>query len=278
MSQIRLLSMDFDGTLVRDWATPPYPEMLVRTLNQLRRNGVLIAINTGRTIRHGGRRSGIYGISRAARFCVDHRKGSFPVDRVDMGRLWRMEFTVPGRARCALRENRETAPGDRRVCGYQDGCPALFTRRGDLRSGLHNQSGDGRDLPVHRSSSLGFPDFAYQRNSIYLRFCHIAYHKGTALAELQRLTEISRDDTFAAGDNFNDLPMLNLSFARFLACPSNAIDDVKEAVRSQGGFVATQDSGLGVHEALRYFFPSLLSWMPERILIVEDELSISCSA
>jgi hydroxymethylpyrimidine pyrophosphatase-like HAD family hydrolase len=78
------------------------------------------------------------------------------------------------------------------------------------------------------------------------------------LAELQRLTDISSDETFAAGDNFNDLPMLNLAFARFLACPSNAIEDVKETVRNQGGFVAGQDSGLGVDEALRYFFPSLL--------------------
>src|SRR5438132_6690283 len=51
MSQIRLLSMDFDGTLVRDWAPPPYPEKLVQSLNQLRRAGVLIAVNTGRTIR-----------------------------------------------------------------------------------------------------------------------------------------------------------------------------------------------------------------------------------
>jgi hypothetical protein len=29
-------------------------------------------------------------------------------------------------------------------------------------------------------------------------------------------------------------------------------------VRNQGGFVAAQDSGFGVNEALRYFFPSLL--------------------
>src|SRR5580700_6497039 len=51
MSQIRLLSVDFDGTLVRNWAPPPFPEELVEMLNQLRRHGVLLAINTGRTIR-----------------------------------------------------------------------------------------------------------------------------------------------------------------------------------------------------------------------------------
>ena len=104
---------------------------------------------------------------------------------------------------------------------------------------------------------FGFPDFAYQRNSVYLRFCHSAYHKGAALAELQRLTDISKEETFAAGDNLNDLPMLNLAFARFLACPSNALEDVKATVRNQGGFVASQDSGFGMCEALRHFFPKL---------------------
>jgi hydroxymethylpyrimidine pyrophosphatase-like HAD family hydrolase len=102
-----------------------------------------------------------------------------------------------------------------------------------------------------------FPDFGYQRNSIYLRFCHSAYDKGVALGELQRLTGISSEETFAAGDNFNDLPMLNLAFARFLACPSNALEDVKAAVRKQGGFVASEDSGFGICEALRHFFPNL---------------------
>jgi hydroxymethylpyrimidine pyrophosphatase-like HAD family hydrolase len=102
-----------------------------------------------------------------------------------------------------------------------------------------------------------FPGFAYQRNSVYLRFCHSAYHKGAALAELQRLTGISTEETFAAGDNFNDLPMLNLAFARFLACPSNALEDVKATVRKQGGYVASEDSGFGMCEALRHFFPEL---------------------
>src|SRR5208282_4028839 len=50
MSQLRLLSMDFDGTLIRSWALPPFPKKLVRILNRLRRQGVLIAFNTGRNI------------------------------------------------------------------------------------------------------------------------------------------------------------------------------------------------------------------------------------
>ena len=44
------------------------------------------------------------------------------------------------------------------------------------------------------------PEFNYQRNTIYLRFCHADYHKGAALAELSRLINIPREEIFAAGD------------------------------------------------------------------------------
>jgi hypothetical protein len=37
------------------------------------------------------------------------------------------------------------------------------------------------------------------------------------------------------------------------ACPANAIDEVKDAVRSAGGFVAESCCGAGVYEALSYF-------------------------
>ena len=97
------------------------------------------------------------------------------------------------------------------------------------------------------------PKFHYQRNTVYLRFCHTDYHKGAALKELSRLTEIPRDLIFAAGDHHNDLPMLDGRYARFPACPANAIAEVKEAVRRAGGWVAEKEFGAGVHEALQHF-------------------------
>nr|MBA3273492.1 HAD hydrolase family protein [Chthoniobacterales bacterium] len=97
------------------------------------------------------------------------------------------------------------------------------------------------------------PKFHYQRNTVYLRFCHADYHKGAALAELARLTEIRREQTFAAGDHFNDLSMLDGRYAEFPACPGNAIPDVKQAVRNAGGYVAEGCCGAGVYEALLYF-------------------------
>ena len=97
------------------------------------------------------------------------------------------------------------------------------------------------------------PKFHYQRNTVYLRFCHADYHKGAALAELSRLTKIPRANIFAAGDHHNDLSMLDGRYAALPACPANAIPEVKEAVRRAGGWVAEQEFGAGVHEALRHF-------------------------
>jgi hypothetical protein len=97
------------------------------------------------------------------------------------------------------------------------------------------------------------PKFNYQRNTVYLRFCHADYHKGTALAELARLIEIPREEIFAAGDHHNDISMLDGRYAKFAACPANAIDAVKATVRQTGGYVAEKECGAGVYEALRYF-------------------------
>ena len=97
------------------------------------------------------------------------------------------------------------------------------------------------------------PKFHYQRNTVYLRFCHADYHKGAALAELARLIDIPRENIFAAGDHHNDISMLDGRFAAMPSCPANAIPEVKDAVRSAGGYVAEKAHGAGVHEALLDF-------------------------
>jgi hypothetical protein len=47
--------------------------------------------------------------------------------------------------------------------------------------------------------------------------------------------------------------MLDGRFAACVACPANAIPEVKEAVTLAGGFVASKAYGAGVHEALLHF-------------------------
>src|SRR5206468_14315 len=81
-----------------------------------------------------------------------------------------------------------------------------------------------------RQARAGHPKLDYQRNGIYLRFCHADYHKGAALAELARLLDVARENIFAAGDHHNDISMLDGRFAAMPSCPANAIPEVQHAV------------------------------------------------
>ncbi|MDT7582186.1 MAG: hypothetical protein QOK35_3450, partial [Pseudonocardiales bacterium] len=80
-----------------------------------------------------------------------------------------------------------------------------------------------------------------------------AYNKGTALAELTRRLGWTREQVFAAGDHLNDLPMLSQKYARWLSAPSNAIDQVKEAVRRENGYVSELSHGNGVADAIKFY-------------------------
>ena len=98
------------------------------------------------------------------------------------------------------------------------------------------------------------PEIGYHRNGRYLRFSHADFSKGTALRELARLLGVPRERIFAAGDNHNDLPMLDTRIAGNIACPSNALEPVKAHVLEQGGFVASRPASEGMMEALQHFF------------------------
>lgn len=99
------------------------------------------------------------------------------------------------------------------------------------------------------------PLLGYLRNSIYLRFSHKDYHKGSTLAEVTRRTGITAAGVLVAGDGHNDLDMLNRRYANWIICPSNAHADVQQVVVDEGGYVSRGHSSQGVLEALEHFFP-----------------------
>jgi hydroxymethylpyrimidine pyrophosphatase-like HAD family hydrolase len=258
MNQVRLLSMDFDGTLIRDWAPPPFPAELVHALNRLREHGASIAVNTGRTINLVEQGLKYTGFPIRPDFALTTEREVFRW--TDSG--W--EDFGGWNARCLEDHAILYAKIGRLLLEIEAyvirETGARVYREEERVSGIVARTNPEMDEIARfiDERRKAFPEFAYQRNSIYLRFCHVAYHKGAALAELQRLIGVSTDVTFAAGDNFNDLPMLDGVFARFVACPSNAIEEVKATVRKQGGFVAAQDSGSGIAEALDHFFRHLI--------------------
>ncbi|MFH1066748.1 MAG: HAD-IIB family hydrolase [bacterium] len=94
------------------------------------------------------------------------------------------------------------------------------------------------------------------RNSYFFRFAHRDFHKGSCLTALCSRIGIGAEHCFAAGDHYNDLPMLRRKHARHLACPSNAVAAVKRQLVAQRGYIARKPVAFGVVEALEHFFPA----------------------
>jgi hydroxymethylpyrimidine pyrophosphatase-like HAD family hydrolase len=96
-----------------------------------------------------------------------------------------------------------------------------------------------------------FSDLAWVRNDVYARFSHAEIHKGTILNEVSRLHKLPTTGIIAAGDHFNDIPMLNRRFAKYLVTPSNAIPEVQDHITRNNGYISHFEAGHGVLDGLR---------------------------
>lgn len=253
--KIRLLSTDFDGTLVSHASDPVLDRRCMELIRQLQNNGAIWAINTGRSV--DLLNSGLADFSFPFRpdFILTSERDVFRPST--NGGVW--EAFGDWNERCA-RDHAELFRSASSVLAEvidfvnrETKARIIYETTGP--AGIVAQSEEEMDRVTRfiEQARTKQPKFNYQRNTIYLRFCHADYHKGAALAELSRLVEIPREEVFAAGDHHNDISMLDGRYAKYPACPANAIDEVKKAVRDAGGYVAESDCGAGVYEALRYF-------------------------
>jgi HAD superfamily hydrolase (TIGR01484 family) len=253
--KIRLLSIDFDGTMVSRVSEPVLDRECMKLIGDLQNDGAVWAINTGRSVEL--LESGLADFE-------------FPI-RPDFILTTEREVFRPGangeewepfgdwNERCA-RDHAELFSSAQSILAevvdfvtQKTKAQLLYHAQG--LEGLRAESDEEMDRIVQFIENARGDEtkFDYQRNTIYLRFCHADYHKGAVLAELARLIAIPRENIFAAGDHHNDISMLNGEVAGMPACPANAIDEVKTAVRSAGGYVAERQHGAGVHEALQHF-------------------------
>jgi hydroxymethylpyrimidine pyrophosphatase-like HAD family hydrolase len=99
------------------------------------------------------------------------------------------------------------------------------------------------------------PLLSWQRNSIYLRFGHRDFQKGSSLSEVARHYSLGAPRCLAIGDSHNDLAMLDPRHAAMVGCPGNAVAEVQQHVAAIGGYVAQALHGAGVIETVRHFFP-----------------------
>jgi len=250
---IKLLSTDFDGTIFAEFEDPPIPLELQQLIAELQKRGAKWVINTGRDMASLMEALGRAGVEVEPDYLVlVEREIHIHHDSCYVGlEEWN---TACARAHAAVFARvREDLP---EIVAWIN---ARFHTRiyEDPYSPFCLIAGNNGDADViHKylsEYSRRVPHLAVVRNDVYARFCHEAYNKGTALAELSRRLSLDREAVFAVGDHLNDLPMLSREYARYLAAPANAVEMVKGAVRAQNGFVSELARGEGVADAIKYY-------------------------
>jgi HAD superfamily hydrolase (TIGR01484 family) len=253
MPPIHLVSLDFDGTLHADFEDPPVPRDLQALLGDLQSQGVKWVINTGRDLS-----SVMEGMARARLTVhpdflvtvereVHYREGSHYYPLAEWNSACSHDHEeLFARVRPDIPELESWVSKRFRATLYEDAfSPFCLIAENNADADAIHEFLDGYCNRV--------PDLTVVRNDIYARFCHASYNKGTALEKIACQLGIGREEILAAGDHYNDLPMLSGQFAACVVAPDNAIPQVKEMVRHQNGYVSHQPWGHGVARGLEYY-------------------------
>src|SRR5438105_7588847 len=250
---IKLISTDFDGTLHADFEDPPVPQDLQELIAELQRQGAKWVINTGRDLS-----SVMEGIARCRlsirpdylvvveREIYCHEAARYLADK---------EWNDGCKSAHAELFQRVAPDVPRLVDWVNKRFSATLYEDDFSPFCLIAESNEDADA-IHiflESYCAQIPQLALVRNDVYARFSHVGYNKGTALGKIASQLGISREETFAAGDHLNDLPMLSCEYARCLVAPDNAIPLVKETVRRQNGYISHQPWGHGVARGLEFY-------------------------
>ncbi|HSI64473.1 MAG TPA: HAD family hydrolase [Candidatus Saccharimonadia bacterium] len=251
-----LLSFDFDGTLVLHDGDPPFHPAMADMLREFRQRGGAWVVNTGRSLQQtleGLAQHNVFLLPDyiIAQECELYRPGFF--------RAWTDYGSWNRRARAAhdhfMERHMPFLTAIREHVALNTKAEFLMGDFGQVGIVAMDEPELDQICRVIEEMRAQQPDIGYHRNGRYLRFSHADFSKGTALRELGRLLKVPSQRIFAAGDNHNDLPMLDVGIAANIACPSNALESVKNHVRELGGFVASRPASEGMMEALQHFFP-----------------------
>lgn len=251
---IRLLSTDFDGTLIGHEPDARTAASLTSALRNLRDHGAAWAVNTGRQLWFA-----LEGLEHARlphdpEFVLSSEKDIY---RRVRGGDWEAFGEWNERTE---RQTEDLLAGASHVLdairdmSARDANVEILYENGRM-AGVMTSDAAAMDHVVESLHALaaGVPDFSFNRNMVWMRFRHREIHKGSALAELARLLGIARDEVLAIGDHHNDIPMLDGSAAGMVACPANAVGEVKDVVLAAGGYVSPLPWGDGVADAIRHF-------------------------
>jgi len=243
---LKLVSTDFDGTIHEDFADAPIPEALERRLGELQAAGVTWVINTGREMQSLMESLARSRVGVRPDYLVLVEREIFKNDR---GHYVPVE---PWNTHCNRDHSRLFAELADELPDLLEGLQSRYdaTFYDDPWSPLCAIARSNAQMDAIEKELLAFAgarsEVTVVRNDVYVRFSHTGYSKGTALGELQRLLGIRPEETLAAGDHLNDLPMLVPKYARFLVAPANAVPAVKAQVDGHGGWNMTERTGMAV--------------------------------
>lgn len=250
---IKLISTDFDGTLHADHEDPPVPLDLQHMIAALQARGAKWVINTGRdlsslmeTLGRARLRIKPDYIVVVEREIYCHRDAQYSELKEWNRQCRAMHAELFARIRGDIPRLFDWVNKRGKASVYEDSF-SPFCIIAD-----HNEEMDAIQAMMD-AYAAEVPGLATVRNDVYARFSNTAFNKGTALAELARLLGVTVEETFAAGDHYNDIPMLSSKCARYIVCPDNAIPPIKELVRQQNGYVSHQPWGHGVARGLEHF-------------------------
>ena len=259
---IQLISTDFDGTLFAEFENPPIPAAVQELIGAQQAQGVKWVINTGRDLSSLQESLARAKLSITPDFLVlvereihvRRDNDFFACEEWNMA-CHQAHEEVFRRVRRDLPRLRSWVDYQFNAIVYEDAYSPFCLVAGNRADADHIHA-------YMNEYCLEIPDLQVVRNEVYARFAHRAYNKGRALAEIGRQLGLNSGSILAAGDHFNDLPMLHPEFARFLIAPGNAIDPVKQAVRNHGGFVSELPCGHGVAAGLRHWLAATANPLP----------------
>lgn len=252
-----ILSFDFDGTLHYAAENPPVPLAFFELIAELRKqHDVIWGINTGRSM------------PQMIEGFIESRFPFLPDWVVARER----EIYFPNNFGRWLPEKKWNKRCEKEIHGLFKHSKKLLTR---LRHEVEQHTGakwielDGEPAGIISTTEeemewivdhigpivAAEPHFSWQRNSIYLRFGHRDFQKGSSLSHVAGIYQLPVARRFAIGDSHNDLEMLDPANAGMTACPANAVDAVKEKITANGGLIARTGHGYGAIEALVHYFP-----------------------
>ena len=253
----KIISTDFDGTVHTDAQRPPVPVVFQQRISQLQDQGVKWVVNTGRDF------DSLMGALDSARLTITPDYLVVVEREIHVRGRQGFSASLDWNTRCRDEQATLFARIEPRLAEVIDWIHAHFTATvyADDYSPFclaATTNADADAILDHVGAAFRhLPELTIVRNDVYARFSHVAYNKGTAMSEVARMNHVPRDLVLAAGDHFNDLPMLSLEHARFLVAPSNAIPEVKSLVERQGGFISRDPGGYGVVQGLDFFLNQL---------------------